>query len=391
MTSHVEPSRLRIAMVLDAWEGARTGAVISTRRFVALLRERGHTVTILSTGDAAPGLVPLRELYIPFANGIIKKMRVSLAWPNRRIIQETLGQQDLIHVHFPFFLAARAITLARKAGVPVVSTFHVQAEHVLHNIGIQNQKAVDWLYRLFLAKVYNRSNRVICPSKFAEEELRRYGLTADVTVISNGVLPTYRPIPSEQRPNFDGKFVILSVGRFAPEKRHELLIEAVRRSRYAARIQLVLIGDGPLRSRLEDAGKSLSNPVRFFYLSPEELVPYYNAADLYVHAADIEVECMTVLEAMGCGAPCLIAQSRKSATAQFAQSEAFLFKSGSMEDLTAKIDYWFEHPRELGEARTAYRRAAGDYRIEASLEKLLAVYRDVTEAGPQEAIAAPAA
>ncbi len=75
-------------------------------------------------------------------------------------------------------------------------------------------------------------------------------------------------------------------------------------------------------------------------------------ADLYVHAATVEVECMTVLEAMGCGLPLLIADSPKSATKQFALDDRSLFPCNDAQKLSEKIDYWVEHPAELKEVRT---------------------------------------
>jgi len=368
---------LRIAMVIDAWDEANNGAVVSTRRFSDLLRQRGHTVEILATGKPAPGKVPLREFFIPTPGGIMQKMRLPFAWPERRIVEETLARQDLVHVQFPFYLGIRTITLARKAGLPVVSTFHVQAEHLLHNVGIRSPTLVGWVYRFFLRTTYNRSDHVICPSAFAERELRRYGLRVPSTVISNGVPPEYRPLPREECPAFGGKFVILSVGRLAREKRHDLLIEAVRKSRHEGRIQLVIIGDGPQRTNLEARGRTLTNEPVFRYLKPAELIPYYGGADLCVHAADVEVECMSVLEAMSCGLPCLIASSPLSATPQFALSDAFLFESGSREALTRRIDYWIDHPEALQRARGAYREVAERYRVDASVDKLVEVYERV--------------
>ncbi len=384
---------LRIAMVLDSWDDTNNGAVVSTRRFAGLLRDRGHEVTVLAAGGPEPGKVPLRQFRVPLFDGIMRKMRFRFAWPDRRILEETLSRQDVVHVQFPFYLGVRAVTIARRAGVPVVSTFHVQAEHLLHNVGIRNRAAVAQVYRLFLRTLYDRSDHVVCPSAFAERELRRYGLRAPATVISNGLPPQYRPIPHSEWPDFGGKFAILSVGRLAREKRHDLLVEAIRRSRHEGRIQLVVIGDGPLRRKLEAQARTLSNAPRFLYLPPPELIPYYGAADLDVHAAEVEVECMSVLEAMGCGAPCLIARSPLSATSQFAISDRFLFESGSRDELTAKIDWLVEHPEALREARIRSRQVAESYRIEDSLEKLLGVYAEVTGGGgaARPAAAAPAA
>jgi glycosyltransferase involved in cell wall biosynthesis len=383
---------LRIAMVLDSWDDTANGGVVSTRRFTELLREGGHEVTVLATGRPEPGKVALRQLRVPLADRIMREMRFPFAWPDRRILAEALSRQDVVHVQFPFWLGIRAVKLARRAGLPVVSTFHVQAEHLLHNVGIRNQAMVDLVYRLFLRTVHERSDRVVCPSAFAERELRRHGLRAPTTVISNGLPPQYRPIPRSEWPDLGGKFAILSVGRLAREKRHDLLVEAIRRSRHEARIQLVVIGDGPLRRPLEERARSLTNAARFLYLQPHELIPYYNAADLCVHAAEVEVECMSVLEAMGCGAPCLIARAPLSAASQFAISDRFLFEAGSRDELTAKIDWLVDHPEELVEARLRYRQAAGAYRIEASLEKLVGVYREVARGrGPTRPAAEPAA
>ncbi len=364
-------------MVIDAWDDANNGAVVSTRRFSELLRARGHTVEVLASGKPMPGKVPLKAFVVPTPGALMEKMRLPFAWPDRRILEETLARQDIVHNQFPFYLGFQAIKVAHKANVPVVSTFHVQAEHLLHNVNIHSAAMVRWVYRFFLRTIYNRSDHVICPSAFAQKELLRYGLRAPSTVISNGVPPEYHPLARAECPQFGGKFVVLSVGRLAREKRHDLLIEAIRQSRHERRIQLVILGDGPQREHLQAQARMLTHEPVFRWLKPHELIPYYGGADLCVHAADVEVECMSVLEAMACGLPCLIARSPLSATAQFALSDSFLFSAGSREDLTNKIDYWIDHPAALEGARAAYREAAQRYRVDASVEKLVELYQRV--------------
>jgi glycosyltransferase involved in cell wall biosynthesis len=309
-------------------------------------------------------------------------MRQPFAWPSPELVAPAVRNQDVIHVQFPFYLGARAITLARQAGIPVVSTFHVQAEHILYNIGIRSQPLVNVLYRLFLRTVYNRSDHVTCPSDFAQRELRGHGLTASSSVISNGVPPVFRPLPRGAGPDFGDKLVIYSVGRLAREKRHGMIIEAVRRSRYRDRIQLVILGAGPLRGELEAEGKSLTNPPVFQFLSADDLVKWYSAGHLCVHASEVEVECMSVLEAMACGLPCLIADSDRSATPQFALSSDYLFAAGQLDDLVQKMDRLLDQPEALLAARHASHEAAQGYRIDTSLQKLLGVYASVTARRP---------
>jgi glycosyltransferase involved in cell wall biosynthesis len=365
-------------MVIDSWDDAANGAVISTHRFTEMLREGGHTVTILATGTPAPGKVVLPTFYIPFANNIMRKMRLPFAWPTPAIVDATIAAQDVVHVQFPFYVSMKAIAAAKRLGKPVVSTFHVQAEHLLYNIGIRNQRMVEAVYRFFLRTIYDRSDHVVCPSAFAEKELRTRGLTPQSSVISNGVPPEFRPVPRGGAPDFGGKFVLLSVGRLAREKRHELVIDAVRRSRHRDRIQLVILGDGPLRDELEGKGSDLPNAPVFNFLKKDELIHWYGAGDLCVHASEVEVECMSVLEAQACGLPCLIANSPRSATPQFAISPDYLFDSGNVESLVQKLDALIDQPARLQADREASTRAAAQYSIEASLEKLLGVYRQVT-------------
>lgn len=370
---------LRVAMVLDVWDDPNNGAVVSAQRFTRLLRERGHEVTVVAGGRPEPGKVALPWIHVPFFDGLMRRMRFLFARPDRRALAEVISRSDVVHAQFPFPLGIRAVALARRAGVPVVTSFHVQAEHLLHNVGLRSRTLVAWVYRFFVRAFYQPSDHVVCPSPFAEREIRRYGLRAPATVISNGLPPEYRPVPRSVWPDLGGKFLVLSVGRLAREKRHDLTIEAIRHSRHEARIQLVVMGDGPLRRELEERARGLTNPPRFTYLPSHELIPWYSAADLDVHAAEVEVECMSVLEALGCGAPCLIARSPLSATPQFAVSDRFLFEAGNREELTARIDWLVEHPEALREARARAREVADGYRIEISLERLLGVYREVVE------------
>ncbi len=169
--------------------------------------------------------------------------------------------------------------------------------------------------------------------------------------------------------------MLLSVGRLAREKRHELAIDAVRRSRHRDRIQLVILGDGPLREELEEKGRDLPNPPVFNFLKKDELIHWYGAGDLCVHASEVEVECMSVLEAQACGLPCLIANSARSATPQFALSADYLFDSGNVDDLTQEARLAHRPARAASCRPRGVPAGRGRLRIEASLEKLLAVYR----------------
>lgn len=368
---------LRVAMVIDVYDNARNGASISTDRFTSLLREKGHTVTVVTTGEAGPGKLVMGEFYPPLFKWHMQNMNFVFAWPRRREIRNLLRKIDILHNQMPFLLSIRSIGLARAAGVPVISTFHVQAEQIVNNTWLKHLFLVNFVYRVIIHFVYNRSDLVICPSQFAADEIRRRGCRTPTVVISNGVTPEYRVLETQNRD--PDKFVILTVGRNAIEKRQDLIIEAVAHSKYRDRIKLQIAGTGTLRAKLEQMSHDLlDGRVEFLYVPPSELIDYYNAADLYVHAAEVEVECMTALEAMACGLPLLISNSKLSATKQFALGKECLYNS--REELTQKIDYWYEHREALARKREDYLEFVNQFRIEDSLEKLEAAYRRVLRA-----------
>src|SRR5512138_322068 len=258
------------------------------------------------------------HFYAPVVKRVMKRMNTPLAVPKYLKLRKAIREMDIVHIQFPFFLGIRSVRIATRLKIPVISTFHIQAEHLAMNTGITSPAFIRLCYRIWVKRIYNRSCMVICPSKFARDELQRYGLTAPAIVISNGILPIFRPLIVERDVEHSGKFIVLSVGRYAPEKHQELIIRAIGLSRHKDKIQLFLIGEGPMKEKLEESGRTLPNRPIFLTMSSEELVTYYNMADLYVHAASVEVECMTVLEAIGCGLPPVIADSPKSAAKQFA-------------------------------------------------------------------------
>jgi 1,2-diacylglycerol 3-alpha-glucosyltransferase len=365
--------RLKIAIVIDAYDDCKNGAAISTKRFVSLLRKE-HEVIVISTGKAAPGKTLLPGFYPPFVRKVMKRMKTPMAIPVGRKLRKVFSEVDLIHIQFPFLLALRSVRIARKMNLPVVSTFHIQAEHLAMNAGIHSKRFVDTCYKVWMKRLYNLSDLVICPSRFAEDELKRYGLKSPSIIISNGILPNYHPTKNIREEKLNGKFIVLSVGRFSPEKRHQMIIRAIDQSKHREKIQLILIGEGPIREKLEKEGISLPVKPVFLTLQSEELIYYYNIADLYVHAADIEIEGMTILEAMGCGLPVLVADSPKSAAHQFALDQTFLFDSGNVSDLVTKLDFWIDNPGKLFESREKYLHASRNFRIENSYERLVEQY-----------------
>lgn len=368
------PRRLRIGVIVDSLDGERNGVVNATRRLVAGLRERHQVTEIASGGDPGPDRVCLPVLRIPGIHRLIAQNGMQLARPVLATLRRAIAAQDVVQIQMPYVLGSCAMAIANTLHVPAVVTYHVQVENWLYQVGVRSQWVSDLISHFSIATLFNRAQAVVCLNPFGQRVLWRYGLRVPSYVVSNGLPEEFRPGPSPLRPDAAGRFVVLSVGRLAVEKQHELLIEGIRRSRHAARVQLVLVGEGPLRDRIAALGARLPVPARVGPVSRQELLDLYRSADLYVHASLLELESLATLEAMGCGLPVLIADSPLSAATQFALDHRSLFAASSAADLAEHLDYFIEHPEERQRASLAYAALAERYRLGQSVAQMEQIY-----------------
>lgn len=208
-------------------------------------------------------------------------------------------------------------------------------------------------------------------------ELERHGYDAYLRIISNGVSDLFRP-RSVQRPSeLQGKFVVLMTGRLSGEKRQDLLIEAVRHSKFGDLIQLVFAGRGPKENKYRRLGSRLPNAPIFGFYPQEELLELINASDLYVHASDAEIEGISCMEATACGIMPIISDSELSATKEFALHPDSLFHAGDAQSLAQKLDYWIKHSKERQEMGWLYAQRADQMRVIRCAAEMEALYRDV--------------
>ena len=160
--------RLRIAFATDLIDGTQAGGVISARRFVAALRER-HDVTVLASGAAGDGIAALPAFTVPPFGRVMREMGFTFAWPHLPTLERVIGEADVLHVQFPFWLGMRATAVAHRLGTPVVAASHLQPENMFLNVGIRSPRLVEATWRLFISAVYGRAELVVCPSEFARD------------------------------------------------------------------------------------------------------------------------------------------------------------------------------------------------------------------------------
>ena len=340
---------MKIVFAIDSYNDAN-GGTIATKRLVDELRKRGHKVTIISAiheNPSDPDFYQIPGFVLPGAEDSLENMKFLFGRNDTKVFKEAMKDADIVQVQFPFLMARGVVKAAKRLGKPVIGAFHVQPQNIMAALEKTSKRFEKFLWFVFKYFLFNRVNTIISPSKFATELLVSEGVIANHKSISNGIPQEYVPGNYERPEWFGNKLVVINIGRHADEKRQSLLIEGVKRSKYKDKIQLIIAGRGERTEELKEKGKEL--PVEPFieYISFEDKLRYLNTADLYVHASIVELESLSTSEAIGCGLPCLISDSKYSAASQFALDERFLFTSDDADSLAKKLDYWYENKEEL--------------------------------------------
>lgn len=172
------------------------------------------------------------------------------------------------------------------------------------------------LIHYFWKKVLASANGVTAISRHLADRARRYGYTKEVVIIPNGVREDFieKVITDEEKKllkkalhiNSDEK-IILSVSRLVHKNGVDRLIKAFAELKTTCTaVKLVLVGDGPERSRLEEltVKEGVVSDVLFAGVVPhKELVRYYKMADIFARFPYSEGLGSAFLEAMGTGLP----------------------------------------------------------------------------------------
>lgn len=179
----------------------------------------------------------------------------------------------------------------------------------------------------------------------------------------------------------EGEKAIISVGRLAPEKDYNLLLEALASLQGAySGVKLVLVGDGPERSVLEGKASMPALSGRVILLGPQREVPgLLNAADLFALSSISEGIPMALLEAMSCALP--VAAVDVGGVPEVVEDErsGLLVRGRRPEDLSEAMARILADPltaRDMGLAGRA--RVLERFSLDTMLSAYADLYRELT-------------
>ena len=360
-----------ITLVTDQFYQNSNGTSVSAQNLCKGLIENGHTVRILSVDNGENTPYALKERnFGKIGNKIIHSQGMQLAKPENKIIKEAINGADIVHIITPFKLGQKTLQICKKNNIPCTAAFHLVPENITSTIYMKNLNILnDAIWTCWRGKLYKNIEHIHCPSRMVADQMKKHGYNSNLHIISNGFKDCYM-VNQERKPKiFKDKIIIVATGRLSREKRYDLLIKAVNKSKYKDKILIIFGGNGPLKKSLIKKSSKLPNmPLFLGKYDQKQQLSLLNYADLYIHTADIEVEGMTCLEASACGCVPIVSDSPKSATKQFVTHKQSIFKHGNYKDLASKIDWWIENPEFLENQKKIVSHHAQNYRLENSMK-----------------------
>ena len=374
---------MKILFVLECANRPTNGTSATCNRFAHELRKKGHEVVTIGCEAGKNGVAPHYYIEVPayefpFFEPLIQKEGFNFCRCSPEYLLEAIQWADLVHVLLPMKFGNVARLMAEVYGKPVTTAYHLQPQNITSAIHCGRSRWLNnKIYKGFLNYFYRAVKQVHCPSQMIADQMKCHHYDHNQChVISNGVTKFFYRVDAKRPEKYNDKFIVVMSGRLASEKRQDLIIKAVAHSKYNEKIQIILCGQGPNERRYRKlaAKLHLANPIKMKFCDQDTLRNILSYTDLYVHASDFEIEGISCLEAISCGAVPVISDSKLSAANSFAITDESIFKHGSWESLRDRIEWMYEHEEERKELSKRYQLKGKEYALPIMVDKLEAMF-----------------
>jgi glycosyltransferase involved in cell wall biosynthesis len=380
---------MRIGLFTNNYRPLANGLATSVERFARSLRRAGHDVTVVAPrypGRQAPepGVLRVPGLRAPTHHAYVLPM----AWWPGVARAVTALRLDVFHAQHPLLLGTATARWARRAGRPLVFTYHTHYERYAHYIPGPSRLVARLAIRQAIAFA-NRADLVIAPAPAVARDLRAQGAQTRIAIVPTGV-PRAAELTERHRVRcrqalelHDGAPLCLSVGRLAKEKNQRFLLSAFASIvRNLPDARLVLVGEGDDRARLERLARTLGirERVQFVGAVPHEAVgTYYLAADLFLFPSTSETQGLVALEAMAAGLPVVAVESDAAADLMGTGGGGIVTPEAPGPFARCVAELW-EQPERRRAMGAAGRKNAEGYSPEACAATLVDLYQDLLRA-----------
>ena len=295
---------MKVAIVTESFLPQVNGVTNSVLRVVEHLSTLGHEALVIAPESIGGpkeycGARVKRVPALPL-NSLLK-IGMPIAVPSRKLEYLLDGfAPDLMHLASPFVLGAYSARIAKRLEIPSLSVYQTDIAGFARHYGLN--MAHSSLQKI-VGKIHSSTDRTLAPSTAACRDLLKFGVP-NVHLWRRGVNTTLFS-PEKKNASLrhswsaESKIIVGYVGRLANEKRITDLAVLDK----DPKVQLVIVGDGPIREKLQ---RELPDTIFTGFKSGEELAAAYASFDLCIHPGPNETFCQAVQEALSSGTPCIV-------------------------------------------------------------------------------------
>jgi alpha-1,6-mannosyltransferase len=254
-----------------------------------------HTIlspNVATGSKESSALVHIPGINVPGIHGY--RLPTTVAAP-ARLLRDV--RPDLVEAGDAGHCAWATLRVRDRLGMPAVAFYHSDLPRLVERrFGALVARGT----RRYLANLYRQFDMVLAPSRLMVQQLRDMGIDGALHQplgIDSAVFRPQRRVDT-LRAHLRlpaGSRLLVYAGRFTPEKKLDLLIDAVRK--LGRPYHLVLVGSG---DTLPQYPQITHIP---FKRDQRQLARLLASCDVLVHPGDCETFGLIVLEAMACGLP----------------------------------------------------------------------------------------
>ena len=342
---------------------------------------RRFAVTVCYLRDARDGVFNVTQkaadLRIDYVELVERHSFDWTLWFNlRKLVRDR--RIDIVHAH-DYKTDLLAWLLSITDGITALSTVHGWTGH---------SRRERWFYYPIDKRILGRFSQLVAVSNDVRQELVAHGTPpSKVVTILNGIDhtafrrdPTRAPSIRRALGLRDDDVVVGAVGRLEPQKRFDLLIEAVAelQSRHRS-LKLLIVGDGSLRRRLTDQIERLGLSRSCSLLGHRtDIVDLHHAFDLFVQSSDYEGTSNALLEAMALETPIVATDVGGTGEIIRHDVDGLIVQPGDLRSLARAIEIALgDRDASVSRVASARHHVETDLSFDARMNALEAIYVDL--------------
>ncbi|MEP7041325.1 MAG: glycosyltransferase, partial [Chloroflexota bacterium] len=398
----VSDESLRIAIFGESYLPYLSGVTVSTEALARGLGAAGHDVLLVAPSPAKgaePGTagaigpeprvawLPSFQVPGPAPAGY----RVPRPIPSAALAAAAAFQPDIVHAQSPFTAGLMARRVARRLGVPLVFTHHTRFGDYRHYLGPRAGPG-SALMEAYLRRFWRGCAAVVAPgSELADEIANRLGrpqrpivrvIPSGIEVATMAALTATDPRPLAGWP--PDALVAVTLGRLAPEKSVEVVVEAFAQvAADVPKLRLLVIGGGPSEAALRERASmpDLAGRVNLTgQLARGEALALAKGADLFLGASRTETQGLVLAEALALGLPVVALDGpgitdsvRDGVDGSVVPVDAL----GDGSRLAAALRDLVHHPARRAALAEAAVAGAGRFDVATRIGNMVALYREL--------------